>query len=75
MKYAIAAVVITAALAGCSTQFKPADNIITPIPETSASLVPGPNHTWEPGDEVGVGGEVGSQSNSGVGGSVGLEGK
>ena len=38
MKYAIAAVVITAALAGCSTQFKPADNIITPIPGDERQL-------------------------------------
>lgn len=59
-------------MAGCSSQATPATNnlnTIAPIPETTASLVPGPNHSY------GIGGSVGAQSNPTVGGSVGVEGK
>jgi hypothetical protein len=51
---AVSAVLAVGALAGCSSQATPANNdiqyvppipAVTPVPETSATLVPGPNHT------------------------------
>ena len=60
-------------LAGCSTSAAPAANnlqtIPPPVPETSASLVPGPNHKYD------VGGSLGVQAHANVGGSVGQTGK
>jgi|JI9StandDraft_2_1071091.scaffolds.fasta_scaffold148854_1 hypothetical protein len=51
---AAAAVCAVGALAGCSSQATPANNdiqyvppipAVSPVPETTATLVPGPNHT------------------------------
>jgi hypothetical protein len=51
---AVSSVLAIGALAGCSSQTTPANNdiqyvppipAVTPVPETSATLVPGPNHT------------------------------
>lgn len=62
-----AGVIVALSLAGCAAA-TPASNTIqtvSPIPETSATLMPRAN----------IGGSVGEQAAPSVGGSVGVEGK
>jgi len=53
-------VVSVLAVSACSAQPQRADNTIqtiSPLPETSASLVPGPNHSYNVGGSVGAEGK------------------